>query len=905
MRNKWKLYLSLLLCLCLAASPVAVFADPGNSEADAAATDPAAEQETETEQEEIPAAAEVIASEEDFLAFAENCRLDTYSKNRNVMLVTDLDLTGTEFTGIPIFSGVFDGGGHTIRGLSVTEDGSFKGLFRYLDATAEVCNLTVEGSVLPGGSRCEVGGIAGSNAGTITGCTFRGEVSGADYVGGIAGINEVSGIIEDCRIEGTVHGTHYVGGMAGENWGVIRSCVSAAEINTTAEQNSVELSDITLESLTGSESVSTATDIGGIVGANSGVVRDCRNDGAVGYIHIGYNIGGIAGSQIGYLTGCVNYGTVSGRKEVGGIAGQMEPSSLLRYDVDTLQTLEGQLDTLDGLTGQASANAQGSVSQLQGQIGAVETELQKARDAVDLMLPEDREELEALDRDTLLAAQNTLSSSLTAITGQIGSIAATTQSAADTLIGDLNAVVGQMNVIGGTIGNASAGLGGTITDVSDADTDIDTAGKVEACKNFGPVRGDLNTGGVIGAASVENDFDPEDDLQITGESSLNFDYEARAVVLRCENYGTVTARNRNAGGISGWMSMGLIRECLNNGRISAQAANYVGGIAGRSDGFVRSCYANCALYGSSFVGGISGSGVIVTDCRSMVQFHGGSENLGAILGVQEEMRTSDVQNPVSGNVYLTVDEDHGGIDGVSYGGRAEPLAEAEFLALEGLPEVFHVITVRFLFEDGSEETLTMRPGAALKTEDMPVLPQKEGYAAQWVGPSWVDPEHVSFDADYTAVYTAYRSVLETEEADETGKPLVLVQGRFAENQMLTLTEASGRPLLAEKETALLTRGMVLPESIEPMQLRALLPDGETGSGLRVMVQDGAGNWRDAESSVSRSYLVFDVQDGDTAFCVVRIPKDYRPVWWMAGGGGLLLLLIVGIAVGRKAKKKKK
>ena len=169
-----------------------------------------------------------ISTVKKFLSFAESCRLDSYSRNREVTLTADLDLTGVAFDGIPSFSGTFDGKGHTILGLSITAEGSTQGLFRYLTDTAQVRNLNVQGRVAPQGSRAQVGGIAGSNAGTISGCTFVGEVSGGDNVGGLVGINTVGGILENCRTEGTIHGSHFVGGLAGKNNGVIRSCTNRA-----------------------------------------------------------------------------------------------------------------------------------------------------------------------------------------------------------------------------------------------------------------------------------------------------------------------------------------------------------------------------------------------------------------------------------------------------------------------------------------------------------------------------------------------------------------------------------------------------------------------------------------------------------------------------------------------------
>ena len=61
---------------------------------------------------------------EDLLKLADNCAVDTYSKDVTVILQTDIDLTGSEFSSIPTFGGVFEGGGHTISGLNLTANRS-------------------------------------------------------------------------------------------------------------------------------------------------------------------------------------------------------------------------------------------------------------------------------------------------------------------------------------------------------------------------------------------------------------------------------------------------------------------------------------------------------------------------------------------------------------------------------------------------------------------------------------------------------------------------------------------------------------------------------------------------------------------------------------------------------------
>lgn len=115
-----------------------------------------------------------IGTVDDLLQLADSCRLDSWSKNRTVYLDADLELTGSGFAGIPSFSGVFEGQGHTISGLSLVNDGSVIGFFRYVQQGANVRDLVIRGRSLPTGSRSTVGGIAGSNAGTLHNCRFEG-----------------------------------------------------------------------------------------------------------------------------------------------------------------------------------------------------------------------------------------------------------------------------------------------------------------------------------------------------------------------------------------------------------------------------------------------------------------------------------------------------------------------------------------------------------------------------------------------------------------------------------------------------------------------------------------------------------------------------------------------------------
>ena len=140
----------------------------------------------------------------------------------NITLDKDIDLTGKEWTPIGTgysnkYTGTFDGGGHTIKGLTVTTNDQFVGLFGYLNRAGTVKNVVMEGvqitsNQIYGGS---IGGVVGSSDGTIENCSVSGNVSGTVYVGGVVGV-QIGGSITGCSSSATVKGMVDVGGVAGQ-----------------------------------------------------------------------------------------------------------------------------------------------------------------------------------------------------------------------------------------------------------------------------------------------------------------------------------------------------------------------------------------------------------------------------------------------------------------------------------------------------------------------------------------------------------------------------------------------------------------------------------------------------------------------------------------------------------------
>ena len=148
----------------------------------------------------------------------------------NITIDTDIDLTGKDWTPIGTdydnsYKGTFDGGGHTITGLTINLPNQWcVGLIGCLGG--KVQNLTLAGAKINGSHY--VGGVVGVNFGSMIGCTVSGTVKGNSFnVGGVVGFN--SGTVTGCYATGDVSGYSDVGGVAGRNYnGTVTGCYHAA-----------------------------------------------------------------------------------------------------------------------------------------------------------------------------------------------------------------------------------------------------------------------------------------------------------------------------------------------------------------------------------------------------------------------------------------------------------------------------------------------------------------------------------------------------------------------------------------------------------------------------------------------------------------------------------------------------
>ena len=164
----------------------------------------------------------------------------------NITLDKNIDLTGKDWTPIGTdydnaYTGTFDGGGHTITGLTVTTNDQYAGLFGYLGKFGKFCtvkNVVMDGIQITCNHRLgSAGGVAGySRAVTIENCSVSGSVSGTMRAGGVVG-GQNGGSITGCSSSATVKGTLNVGGVAGETNSGATMAACYATGNVTIEIN--------------------------------------------------------------------------------------------------------------------------------------------------------------------------------------------------------------------------------------------------------------------------------------------------------------------------------------------------------------------------------------------------------------------------------------------------------------------------------------------------------------------------------------------------------------------------------------------------------------------------------------------------------------------------------------------
>ena len=689
-----------------------------------------------------------VSSAEDLLTLSESCKLDTWSDGLTVELEADVSLEGVAFSPIASFGGTFHGNGHTISGLSLSEGLSLAGLFQRVQKDARIEDLNVSGTV-KASSTCEAaGGLAGRNAGTIENCSFSGNVAGSSTTGGLVGQNTADGLIRNSSSNGAVTGTKMTGGVAGENRGKIVSCTNGAYVNTVSGDQALSLENINLDfsldmtKLTSGGALLSSFDTGGIAGYNAGTIRGSENRAIVGYQHVGYNVGGIAGRSCGYITDCENSGAVYGRKDVGGICGQMEPYVEMQLSESTLSKLQTQLNELSTLVDKAADDADGGAGGISSSLGSMSNLVKNATDSVsDLKVN--------IDANGSLLGQGGASGSAgitvtppnvsvdgglghgsgldislepgsisidhgsgagagASVDGEPGGLdigsdltaggllSGNAQIVAAPDLGNLNSAIGGLS---GQISRLNGAISGTVGQLADDMRQIN--------KKFGEITDTLETA-ISDAASNAGDV-------ITDASAIDVDLITLGKVHDSRNTAYVDG-DISVGGIAGSMAIeysydpeddvtsnlsadykrqyelkAVIQDCTNEGVVQSKRS-YAGGICGRMDlGLITDCsgFGSVTSDSGDYVGGIAGqSGATVRQSYAKCTLSG-SKYVGGIVGAGAEQTVSGASSTVSGCYSMVEITDATQFAGAISGCDAGDFAENYFVSdtLSGLDTV--------------------------------------------------------------------------------------------------------------------------------------------------------------------------------------------------------------------------
>ncbi len=951
-----------------------------------------------------------ISTEEDLRKLAENCVLDSWSRDKKVILQNDIVLSMASEFSIPTFAGIFDGGGYTISNVKLTGNGSTVGLFRYVQEGAKIRNLTVTGEVSPSGSQDQVGGIVGVNYGSIENCNFAGNVIGDTNVGGIAGVNAESGEIRRCTSSGNVIGNHSAGGIVGNNHGVLNNCSNSGDINTYSTEVTYDLEDITmdnLEQINSTSNVAAHTDTGGIAGISDGKIYYCSNSGAIGYQHVGYNTGGIVGRlHQGYLQNCTNTGHVQGRKDVGGIVGQMEPFLEIQYLSDKLKELDTEtdkfLDILEATQKDVSsysrqtsdiaksisnhlkdANSAGSsltgtahdlwyiynqeLNGVSNDLKVMNDELNKQADDdknngnshditisgndiwngswgdnnggnITITVPNDTESYKAALKkfgesavkhlDNMANAStdrsggikdnlDTLNNSLDSAFDQLGQLGDVLEAGTDNASDHMDDLMDQARVLRKLVSEIRDDLfryeGISVEDTSDEaaskgevnpgdpdaedgtaepegteearyDTSSFQKGKVTLCVNRGTIEADTNVGGIVGQVATEYDFDPEDDITLTGTESFDVEQTVKAVIRDSRNLGDVTGKKDYVGGVVGKAEYGAVISCESYAPVESTGGSYVGGIAGSASYAIRSCYSMGKITGKNNIGGIAGEGCDIFYSYAYNELDMSGEGQGSIAGKVRDDGT------LYGNYY--VEGSVGGVDGIGYQGGATPLSYQEFCKKDGIPDEFSRFTITFLADGVEVASYQCGYGDYLSEDQIPEVPEKDGCYGVW--PEY-DLRYITGNKVLEAEYEEWTASIASTEKNDDNKPLVMAEGNFYPNAALHL-QVEG-----DTYTVALTNSMEedAPDYTGEATLRVFCKDVD--NSIVQVEQDG--EYVEAESTVIGSYRQFTMTVPGSFRVVAAESSHTRIIVMCIASGAVALLLFVWI--GKKAAKRRK
>lgn len=833
-----------------------------------------------------------ISRVNELIEFANKCKYDSYSKDKIVKLTADIDVSGSDFKGISYFAGTFDGGSHIISGFNVDYKGSDFGFFRYIAESGFITNLNISGSINVTGSQENIGGIAGVNKGVINESSFSGKVNASTATGAIAGYNHENAKIVSCTSDADILATNQTGGIAGVNDGIISSCTSKSRVNTQELDTTLDIGGVDVGTLNLTQNVIDRNDMGGIAGESTGIISDCVNYGKIGFAHTGYNVGGIAGKQSGKVITCSNEGEIYGRKDVGGIVGQAEPDIESEYLNDRVDDVQSSIDIINSTLNNMSSSMNNASSDVKSYteniIGQYKELLDKLQDKLNGN-NDNYEKIEDFVDDISKDIENST------VADDIHGVADTVDSEIRTIADSIERISAQIKNIGNTVTETMDVVTSDddyIEDISSADSAQNSDGVIAKSVNRGAVHGDINAGGIAGTMNVEYDVDPEYDLDITETTNVRLRSTVSDVVIYCINYGEVNSKKDCAGGIVGLQELGLVYGSEGYGTVKSETGNYAGGIAGNSASAITDSYSLCNVESEDYTGGICGKGYTMQNCISIPAILGDGEAKGSLAGIIES------DGEVSTNIF--VNDIYGGIDDINYSGKADSASYEAVMAMENIPDGFHRVTLVFKADGNVIDTKNIAYNANLGVSELPSIPDKDGFYAQW--PENIVSKPILQNTVVEAEYHVWIESVAGDIASQNDKPLFIAEGKFYDDNKITLSKCDTDNLSGDIEYSYAWKMRGTDVKDKGTKTCHFYIKNTSGSS-EVWYRDNADSgWVKADAKEHGSYMTAEIPY-EADFAVIH-KESSNMIYYICGGAAACIIVLAVIIIKKRKKRNK-
>lgn len=833
-----------------------------------------------------------ISRVNELIEFANKCKYDSYSKDKIVKLTADIDVSGSDFKGISYFAGTFDGGSHIISGFNVDYKGSDFGFFRYIAESGFITNLNISGSINVTGSQENIGGIAGVNKGVINESSFSGKVNASTATGAIAGYNHENAKIVSCTSDADILATNQTGGIAGVNDGLISSCTSKSRVNTQELDTTLDIGGVDVGTLNLTQNVIDRNDMGGIAGESTGIISDCVNYGKIGFAHTGYNVGGIAGKQSGKVITCSNEGEIYGRKDVGGIVGQAEPDIESEYLNDRVDDVQSSIDIINSTLNNMSSSMNNASSDVKSYTENIIDQYKELLDKLQDKLNgnnDNDEKIEDFVDDISKDIENST------VADDIHGLADTVDSELRTIADSIERISAQIKNIGNTVTETMDVVTSDdnyIEDISSADSAQNSDGVIAKSVNRGAVHGDINAGGIAGTMNVEYDVDPEYDLDITETTNVRLRSTVSDVVIYCINYGEVNSKKDCAGGIVGLQELGLVYGSEGYGTVKSETGNYAGGIAGNSASAITDSYSLCNVESEDYTGGICGKGYTMQNCISIPAILGDGEAKGSLAGIIES------DGEVSTNIF--VNDIYGGIDDINYSGKADSASYEAVMAMENIPDGFHRVTLVFKADGNVIDTKNIAYNANLGISELPSIPDKDGFYAQW--PENIVSKPILQNTVVEAEYHVWIESVAGDIASQNDKPLFIAEGKFYDDNKITLSKCDTDNLSGDIEYSYAWKMRGTDVKDKGTKTCHFYIKNTLGSS-EVWYRDNADSgWVKADAKEHGSYMTAEIPY-EADFAVIH-KESSNMIYYICGGAAACIIVLAVIIIKKRKKRNK-